>query len=125
MYCQLVSSLVLPVCKLDLYCQLVSLILPVCKLVLCAAWNLHTKYQHVTSPITSELAMDDIERQLQRQQEQESARRESETAEQREERLRKWRTRDRAMHAAQTVTYVFSKDLREKGQATEDEYLPA
>ena len=48
-----------------------------------------TRDQHVSSPITSKLAMDDRERQLQHQWEQEMARLESETVEQREERLRK------------------------------------
>ena len=51
-------------------------------------WNLRTRDQ-VLSPITSELAMDDREKQLQRRLERERARRGFETAELREERLRK------------------------------------
>ena len=60
------------------------------------------KEQHASSPLTSELVVDERERRLQRRWERERARRDSETAEQREERLRKRRMRDRARRAAQT-----------------------
>ena len=58
-----------------------------------------TKDQRVSSPLTSELAVDERERRLQRRRERERARRDSETAEQREERLRKRRMRDRTRRA--------------------------
>ena len=63
----------------------------------------YTKDQRVSSPLTSELAVDEREIRLQRRQERERARRDSETAEQREERLRKRRMKDRARRAAQIV----------------------
>ena len=44
-----------------------------------------TKDQRVSSPLTSELAVDERERRLQRRRERERARCDSETAEQREE----------------------------------------
>ena len=62
-----------------------------------------TKEQRVSSPLTSELAVDERERRLQRRWEREKACHDSETAEQREERLRKQRMRDRAKRAAQTT----------------------
>ena len=55
-----------------------------------------TKEKRVSSPLTSELAVDEREGF---RRERERARRDSETAEQREEQLRKQRMRDRARHA--------------------------
>ena len=63
---------------------------------------------------------------------QERARRNSETVQQREQRLRKWRMRDRARCAAQTVEQrelclqqrrdqLATESMQEKGQATADE----
>ena len=49
-----------------------------------------TKDQCVSSPLTSELVVDERER-LQHRRERERVRRDSETVEQREEQLRKWR----------------------------------
>ena len=58
-----------------------------------------TKDQRVSSLLTSELV---VERRLQHRQEREKACRDSETADQMEERLRKRRMRYRARHTAQT-----------------------
>ena len=55
-----------------------------------------TKEKRVSSPLTSELVVDEREGF---RRERERARRDSETAEQREEQLRKQRMRDRARHA--------------------------
>ena len=70
-----------------------------------------TKEQRVSSPLTSELAVDERERRLQRRRERERARRDSEAAEQREEWLRK-RQIDRARRAAQKLQDTYSINNR-------------
>ena len=72
-----------------------------------------TKEQRVSSPLTSELAVDERERRLQRRRERERACRDSETAEQREERLRKRQMRDRARCAAQKLQDTYSINNRD------------